>query len=67
MAAGLAVAVGAWLGQPAPGPARTVAGPGPVLAGSYGDLGGVPLGAPLVSMASTPDGAGYWLDRKSVV
>ncbi|HEY1826438.1 MAG TPA: hypothetical protein VGF87_00375 [Acidimicrobiales bacterium] len=28
---------------------------------SYGDLLGVPLNKPIVGMAATPDGKGYWL------
>jgi hypothetical protein len=27
----------------------------------FGSLGGIPLNAPVVGMASTPDGGGYWL------
>ena len=30
-------------------------------AGFYGSTGGMPLNAPIVGMASTPDGLGYWL------
>ena len=30
-------------------------------AGFYGSTGGQPLNAPVVGMASTPDGLGYWL------
>jgi hypothetical protein len=30
----------------------------------YGSTGGTPLNAPIVAMASTPDGGGYWLVAK---
>ena len=30
-------------------------------AGYYGSQGGAPLNAPIVGMAATPDGKGYWL------
>lgn len=30
-------------------------------AGSYGSVAGVPLDAPVVAMATTSDGQGYWL------
>ena len=30
-------------------------------AGFYGSMGGKPLNAPIVGMAATPDGGGYWL------
>ena len=30
-------------------------------AGFYGSTGGLPLNKPIVGMAATPDGGGYWL------
>jgi hypothetical protein len=35
-------------------------GTGNPSAGFYGSMGGRPLNAPIVGMAATPDGGGYW-------